>query len=70
MKKLILIVLLSLLPICTLAQEKDGFFKSLYQDLLKYGTVYGAGDVRNAIEPPSDVYFVRTNPDGGLYDVP
>jgi len=70
MKKLILIILLFLFSAPLSGQEKDGFFKSLYKDLLQYGTVYGAGDVRNAIEPPSDVYFVRTNPDGGLYDVP
>jgi len=62
MKKLILVILLSLFSVSAIGQEKDGFFKSLYEDLLKYGTVYGAGDVRNAIEPPNDVYFVRTNP--------
>ena len=70
MKKLILTVLLFLFSASVLGQEKEGFFKSLYKDFLKYGTVYGAGDVRNAIEPPNDVYFVRTDPNGSLYDIP
>ena len=72
MKKIILTILLLLVSFTVAGQEKEkkGLFKVLYDDLLKYGTVYGAGDVRNAIAPPNDVYFVRTNPDGGLYDVP
>ena len=70
MKKLILTVLLFLFSASVLGQEKEGFFKSLYKYFLKYGTVYGAGDVRNAIEPPNDVYFVRTDPNGSLYDIP
>ena len=70
MKKLILIIIFMLFSVSVAGQEKDGFFKSIYEDFLQYGTLYGAGDIRNAVEPPSDVYFVRTNPDGGLYDVP
>ena len=31
-------------------KEKGTFFKSIYQDFLKYGTIYGAGDIKNSIE--------------------
>ena len=44
------------------------FFKSIYEDFLKYGTVYSAGNISNAKLEPTR-YFVRTNPDN-LYDVP
>ena len=27
-------------------KEKGNLFKSLYQDFLKYGTIYGAGDIK------------------------
>ena len=63
MKKIILLiaVLLSF-------NAQSQFFKSLYDDFLKYGTVYAAGNVSNAkLEQPK--YFVRTNPDN-LYDIP
>ena len=47
------------------AQEK----KKLFKDFLKYSTVYISGDIKNSKEnAPS--YFVRTNPNGNLYDVP
>jgi len=51
-------------------EEKGKFFKSIYQDFLKYGTVYGAGDINNSIEAREQTFFVRTNPDGGLYSIP
>jgi len=72
MKKTILTIIFLLISFTLIGQEKEkkNLFKLVYDDLLKYGTVYGAGDVRNSVEPPNDVYFVRTNPDGGLYDVP
>ena len=72
MKKTILTIIFLLVSFTLIGQEKEkkNLFKLVYDDLLKYGTVYGAGDVRNSVEPPNDVYFVRTNPDGGLYDVP
>ena len=50
--------------------QSKQFFKGLYNDFLKYGTVYGAGDINNSIEADEFTYFVRTNPDGGLYDIP
>jgi len=50
-------------------KEKGRFFKSIYDELFKYSTVYVAGDMQNPKENVPD-YFVRTNPDGGLYDIP
>lgn len=38
-------------------------FKDIYKDFLKYGTVYGAGDISNSIEAAEPTYFLRTNPD-------
>ena len=70
----ILIVLLSF-TIPSFGQEpaalgKDKFFKSIYKDFLKYGTVYVAGDISNSIEAAEPTYFLRTNPDGSLYSIP
>jgi len=50
-------------------KEKGKFFKSIYNELFKYGTFYIAGDIQNPKENPKD-YFVRTNPDGNLYTPP
>ena len=63
MKKLILLiaVLLSF-------NAQSQFLKDLYDDFLKYGTVYAAGNVGNA-KLEQTKYFVRTNPDN-LYDIP
>ena len=44
MKKLILLLSVLLFSINTNAQ----FFKSLYDDFVKYGTVYAAGNIGNA----------------------
>ncbi len=70
--KNILITILTLLTLTVNGQEKEKgkFFKSFFNDFLKYGTIYGAGDVSNSIEASEPTYFVRTNPDGGLYDIP
>ena len=51
-------------------EEKPGFFKSIYKDFLKYGTVYGAGDISNSVEAEEQTYFLRTNQDGSLYSIP
>ncbi len=51
-------------------QKKDSFFKEIYNDFLKYSTVYGAGDISNSIEASEPTYFLRTNPDGSLYSIP
>ena len=51
-------------------EEKGKFFKSLYEDLLKYSTIYGAGDISNSVEARQQTYFVRTAEDGSLYSIP
>ena len=63
MKKLILLIV-ALLSFNAQSQ----FLKGLYDDFLKYGTVYAAGNVGNA-KLEQAKYFVRTNPDN-LYDIP
>ena len=50
-------------------KEKGRFFKSIYDELFKYSTIYVAGDMKNPKENIPN-YFVRTNPSGGLYDIP
>ena len=65
MKKL-LILLAFLLTNSVNAQ----IFKELYNDFLKYGTVYGAGDVSNSVEERQSSFFVRTGDGDGLYDIP
>jgi hypothetical protein len=69
MKKILTIILLCTLPLSAQEKEKGKFFKSIYEDLFKYSTLYVAGDIKNAKEN-APVYFVRTNPNGSLYDVP
>ena len=51
------------------SQEKKNLFKSIYNELFKYGTLYVAGDARSPYEQQRKDYFIRTNPDD-LYDVP
>lgn len=65
MKKLI-IILAFLITNSANAQ----LFKDLYNDFLKYGTVYGAGEVKNSIEAKTPTYFVRTNDNGSIYSIP
>ena len=74
MRILVLIVAL-LITNPVLAQEpaalgKAKLFKGLYEDFLKYGTIYGAGDIGNSIEATENVFFVRTGDGGSLYDIP
>ncbi len=75
MKKILLVILLLSFTLPSFGQEpkalgKDKFFKSIYKDFLKYGTVYGAGDISNSIEAEESTYFIRTNQDGSLYSIP
>ena len=75
MKKLLLVTLLLSFTLPSFGQEpealgKDKFFKSIYKDFLKYGTIYGAGDISNSVEASEPTYFLRTNPDGSLYSIP
>lgn len=62
------IISLILFFVATQATSQN-LFEKIYKDLFKYSTIYIAGDIDNPKEQPKD-YFVRTNPDGGLYDVP
>jgi len=67
----LLILFVLLFSTQTQAQDdKPGLFKSIYTDFLKYGTVYGAGDISNSVEAEEQTYFLRTNPDGSLYSIP
>ena len=50
-------------------KKKKTFFKDVYKEFFKYGTLYVAGDTRNSYEQQRKDYFVRTNPEN-LYDVP
>ena len=65
MKKLLTLIFLFLS-----LNVQGQFFKDLYKELFKYSTIYVAGDIKNSYEEPVKDYFVRTNPDGGLYDIP
>ena len=62
-------LLVALLFLFSLNINAQSFFKQVYDDFLKYGTIYGAGDVKNSIEASDNIYFVRTDPDN-LYDIP
>ena len=70
----LLVVLSFLLAVPSIAQEekkvKKSFLKEFYQDFLKYGTIYAAGDIRNAYENSRKDYFVERPADGNLYDIP
>jgi hypothetical protein len=50
--------------------KKKNFFKSIYDDVFKYSTVYIAGDVSNAYENTRKDYFVERPSDNNLYDIP
>lgn len=64
MKKLI-IVIAFLITNSANAQ----LFKDLYQDFLKYGTFYVAGDANTSYEESRKDYFIRTDPNN-LYGIP
>ena len=69
--KQILLTLCMLITFNISAQDKEKgrFFKSIYDELFKYSTVYVAGDMQNPKENAPD-YFVRPGEDGGLYSIP
>ena len=70
MKKILALILLVGISLNAQEKEKGKFFKDLYKELFKYSTIYVAGDINNSYEEATKDYFVRTNPDGGLYDIP
>lgn len=47
-----------------------GLNAQILDKIFKYSTVYAAGDISNSIEEKEPTYFVRTNPNGSIYDVP
>ena len=69
MKKLVLVLFAAVIAVSVNAQEKKSLFKSIYEDIFKYSTIYVAGDIQNPKEEPKD-YFVRTNPSGNIYEPP
>ena len=69
MKKILAVLFVVAFAVSANAQEKKKLFKSIYDELFKYSTVYVAGDVQNPKEEPKD-YFVRTNPSGNIYEPP
>jgi len=69
--KHLLIILSLIISTSALGQEKKtNFFENLYKDFLKYGTVYAAGDISNAVEAQEPTYVLRTNQDGSIYSIP
>ena len=69
MKKILAVLFVVAFAVSANAQNKKNLFKSIYEDIFKYSSIYIAGDVQNPKEEPKD-YFVRTNPDGNLYTPP
>ena len=68
MKQFITFLIL-LISFNSIAQEENkNFFKEIYNDFLKYGTVYAAGNIENAqlVQPN---YFIRTDPED-FYGIP
>ena len=68
--KYILTILALVISFNVNSQEKKNFFKEIYNDFLKYGTIYAAGDIRNAYENSRKDFFVERPDDGDLYAIP
>ena len=66
MKQLILVLFAAVIAVSANAQEK----KKLFKDFLKYSTVYMSLVILKIQKKMHLSYFVRTNPNGSLYDVP
>ena len=66
MKKLLFL----LIALLTINSAEAQFFKEIYKDFLKYGTVYAAGDISNAYENSRKDYFVERPADGDIYAIP
>ena len=69
MKQILTVLFAAVFAVSANAQDKKSLFKSIYEDLFEYSTIYLAGDIQNPKEQPKD-YFVRTNPSGNLYEPP
>ena len=68
MKKLVILLCVFIGSTAFAQEKKSNFFKEVYNDFLKYGTFYAAGNVGNA-KMENKEYFVRTNPDD-FYAIP
>ena len=68
MKKLVILLCVFIGSAAFAQEKKSNFFKEVYNDFLKYGTFYAAGNVGNA-KMENKEYFVRTNPDD-FYAIP
>ena len=68
MKQILLILSLLIFSNANSQEQKKNFFKEIYNDFLKYGTVYAAGNIENAqlVQPN---YFIRTDPED-FYGIP
>ena len=64
-----LLLLIVAFVFCTNSVQGQ-FFKELYDDFLKYGTIYAAGDIKNAYENSRKDYFVERPEEGNIYDIP
>ena len=69
MKQILTVLFAAVFAVSANAQDKKGLFKTIYEDLFEYSTIYLAGDIQNPKEQPKD-YFVRTNPSGNIYEPP
>jgi len=69
MKQILTVLFAAVFAVSANTQNKKSLFKSIYEDLFKYSTIYVAGDIQNPKEQPKD-YFVRTNPSGNIYEPP
>ena len=68
MKQILLILSLLIFSNANSQEQKKNFFKEIYNDFLKYGTIYAAGNIENAqlVQPN---YFIRTDPED-FYGIP
>ena len=55
MKKVILMVII----LMTTTNLQSQVLKDLYKDFLKYGTIYGAGDISNSVEAIEPTYILE-----------
>ena len=62
-------ILTLILLLCSFTTQGQ-FLKELYNDFLKYGTIYAAGDYKSAYETSDKKYLIRQPEGAGLYDIP
>jgi len=62
-------ILLTIVILLFYSSVNAQLLKDVYNDFLKYGTFYIAGNIGNAYDTTEPSYFIRTNPDN-LYAIP